>query len=134
MKSLALTVLVVAIVASLGLNWIEAQKTIKKTQQQSSRTQVSAVQPNSVYGGYQSSSSSSAQQEVAPIQQQQQQQSFSTSVQSASRPGYQQSQQSSYEESGSEQSASEADAEPASYGKFQSVYLYATCAYIPILT
>lgn len=108
-------VLLFALIAPLGINWIEAQKTIANSFQQ----QIAGSNPNSVYGGYQTSAVQRRQQTslVAPVQQQRRVYQ-SESSNSWRQPAYQQQQQvvsssSSYEQS----QQAEADAEPASYGK-----------------
>lgn len=109
-------VLLFALVAPLGISWIEAQKTIANSFQQ----QISGSNPGSVYGNYQSSSAVQKRQQtalVAPVQQQRRTYS-SESSSSWRQPAYQQqvvsSSSSSYEQN---QQQAEADAEPASYGK-----------------
>lgn len=121
-SSAACVALVAIIVPLVCVEWIEAQKTIKNSFQQSYST---GSAPQSVYGGYNSEQSSIDRQRttnfVAPVQQQQRrtQQTF-VSRQSARQPVYQQQQQ--QQESYSSSSSSnydqqaEADAEPPSYG------------------
>lgn len=116
MKSLAFGIVLVALVGPIYLNWIDAQKTIKKSFQQQISSQSTGQQPNSIYGGY-DSASQTQQKIVSPARQSSGYSSSSSSSSSSqvlSRPSYQQT---SYEASSSEQSG-EADSEPASYGKY----------------
>lgn len=116
-KSVAFSFVLVALIAPLCIDWIEAQKTIANSFQQ----QVSGSGPNSVYGGYQASSSAVQRRQqtalVSPVQQSRKT-SYQQSSETYRQPVYQQQQQqaasSSYE---STQQQAEADAEPASYGK-----------------
>lgn len=120
-KSIAFSFALMALIAPLCINWIEAQKTAANSFQK----QIGGSGPNSVYGGYQTSSSAVQRRQqqqqtalVSPVQQSQRT-SYSQSSESYRQPAYQQQQQlvsssSSYE---SNQQQAEADAEPASYGK-----------------
>lgn len=121
-KSLAFASLLVALIAPLCVDWSMAQKSIANSFQQ----QISSGRgPNSVYGGYQTSLVNQQRQSsfVAPVKQQRrvvQQQVEQTNWQR--QPAYQQQEVASSSSSSSsynEQSQqAEADAEPASYGKF----------------
>ena len=124
----AATVLLLAALVGPLCNVFErtqAQKTIKNSFQQSGLS--GGNQPQSVYGGYSSSqqSSSSFQQRPVPVAPAVQRQTYSNSrrTELARQPVVQQ--QNQYEESSSSYSSeqAEADAEPASYGKYFQSHL-----------
>lgn len=122
-KSLAFSLAVVAIVVPICISWTEAQKTAANSFQQ----QFGSNQ-NSAYGGYGQTAPAQRQREsayAAPNQQRRTQQSSYSRTESVQQrqPVYQQQPQQQQQQYSSSSSSSsyeqaEADAEPASYGKF----------------